>query len=83
MFFDKEAVSDPLDNGKKFVLPKGISASDSGRGLLVLGDILLTELTDFLLPVTENDLTKLALSSYGGHGHSVRVCDFIDRFDCA
>ncbi|XP_078786422.1 vacuolar protein sorting-associated protein 11 homolog isoform X1 [Oryzias latipes] len=39
VFFDKEAVSDPLDNGKKFVLPKGISASDSGRGLLVLGDM--------------------------------------------
>ena len=41
MFFDKEPVKDPADGGKSFLLPAGISASDSGRGHVVLGDILL------------------------------------------
>jgi hypothetical protein len=40
VFFDKESVKDPVDNGKNFYLPSGISASDSGRGHIVLGDIL-------------------------------------------
>lgn len=40
MFFDKETVKDAGDNGKNFVLPVGISACDSGRGHIVLGDIL-------------------------------------------
>uniref|UniRef100_A0A3B4Z4R9 Vacuolar protein sorting-associated protein 11 homolog n=1 Tax=Stegastes partitus TaxID=144197 RepID=A0A3B4Z4R9_9TELE len=40
VFFDKDTVKDPVDNGKDFVLPKGISACDSGRGHIVLGDIL-------------------------------------------
>ncbi|CAL8268437.1 unnamed protein product [Merluccius merluccius] len=41
VFFDKEPVKDPADGGKSFLLPAGISASDSGRGHVVLGDILL------------------------------------------
>lgn len=41
MFFDKEIVKDPGENGKNFILPIGISACDSGRGHIVLGDILL------------------------------------------
>ncbi|KAG9351524.1 hypothetical protein JZ751_022775, partial [Albula glossodonta] len=41
VFFDKETVKDPADNGKNFVVPVGISACDSGRGHIVLGDILL------------------------------------------
>ena len=40
MFFDKDTVKDNVDNGKNFVLPSGISACDSGRGYIVLGDIL-------------------------------------------
>lgn len=43
VFFDKDTVKDPVDNGKNFVLPNGISACDSGRGHIVLGDILLTK----------------------------------------
>ncbi|XP_061596224.1 vacuolar protein sorting-associated protein 11 homolog [Cololabis saira] len=39
VFFDKDTVKDPVDNGQSFVLPKGISASDSGRGHIVLGDM--------------------------------------------
>ncbi|XP_008278304.1 vacuolar protein sorting-associated protein 11 homolog [Stegastes partitus] len=39
VFFDKDTVKDPVDNGKDFVLPKGISACDSGRGHIVLGDM--------------------------------------------
>ncbi|XP_056449620.1 vacuolar protein sorting-associated protein 11 homolog [Gadus chalcogrammus] len=39
VFFDKESVKDPVDNGKNFYLPSGISASDSGRGHIVLGDM--------------------------------------------
>ncbi|XP_061659657.1 vacuolar protein sorting-associated protein 11 homolog isoform X1 [Syngnathoides biaculeatus] len=38
-FFDKDTVKDPLDDGKTFDLPSGISACDSGRGHIVLGDI--------------------------------------------
>ncbi|MEQ2317141.1 hypothetical protein AMECASPLE_039747 [Ameca splendens] len=41
VFFDKDTVKDPVDSGKTFALPRGISASDSGRGHVVLGDILL------------------------------------------
>lgn len=40
VFFDKDTVKDPVDNGKNFVLPSGVSACDSGRGHIVLGDIL-------------------------------------------
>lgn len=40
VFFDKDVVKDPAGNGKNFVLPSGISACDSGRGHIVLGDIL-------------------------------------------
>lgn len=40
VFFDKDTVKDSLDNGKNFALPSGISACDSGRGHIVLGDIL-------------------------------------------
>uniref|UniRef100_A0A3P8YJ81 Vacuolar protein sorting-associated protein 11 homolog n=1 Tax=Esox lucius TaxID=8010 RepID=A0A3P8YJ81_ESOLU len=40
VFFDKETVKDAGDNGKNFVLPVSISACDSGRGHIVLGDIL-------------------------------------------
>ncbi|KAI5629231.1 vacuolar protein sorting-associated protein 11-like, partial [Silurus asotus] len=40
VFFDKETVKDPVENGKNFALPLGISACDSGRGHVVLGDIL-------------------------------------------
>lgn len=40
VFFDKETVKDPGDAGKGFTLPAGISACDSGRGHIVLGDIL-------------------------------------------
>uniref|UniRef100_A0A8C9U302 Vacuolar protein sorting-associated protein 11 homolog n=1 Tax=Scleropages formosus TaxID=113540 RepID=A0A8C9U302_SCLFO len=40
VFFDKETVKDPAENGKNFVLPIGVSACDSGRGHIVLGDIL-------------------------------------------
>ncbi|KAG5843852.1 hypothetical protein ANANG_G00155290 [Anguilla anguilla] len=39
VFFDKETVKDPADNGKNFVVPVGISACDSGRGHIVLGDM--------------------------------------------
>lgn len=53
VFFDKDTVKDPDDNGKNFLLPKGISASDSGRGHIVLGDILkwqqLATLADVML----------------------------------
>lgn len=41
VFFDKDIVKDPADNGKNFVLPTGICACDSGRGHIVLGDILV------------------------------------------
>lgn len=41
VFFDKETVKDPSENGKNFQLPMGISACDSGRGHIVLGDILI------------------------------------------
>lgn len=40
VFFDKDTVKDHGDTGKNFVLPSGISVSDSGRGHIVLGDIL-------------------------------------------
>lgn len=40
VFFDKETVKDQSENGKNFQLPVGISACDSGRGHIVLGDIL-------------------------------------------
>uniref|UniRef100_A0A8B9R7R9 Vacuolar protein sorting-associated protein 11 homolog n=1 Tax=Astyanax mexicanus TaxID=7994 RepID=A0A8B9R7R9_ASTMX len=40
VFFDKETVKDPNENVKNFALPHGISACDSGRGHIVLGDIL-------------------------------------------
>uniref|UniRef100_A0A0F8AUT4 Vacuolar protein sorting-associated protein 11 n=1 Tax=Larimichthys crocea TaxID=215358 RepID=A0A0F8AUT4_LARCR len=44
VFFDKDTVKDPVkdpgDSGKNFALPGGISACDSGRGHIVLGDIL-------------------------------------------
>lgn len=40
VFFDKDTAKDPDDNGKDFLLPKGISVCDSGRGHIVLGDIL-------------------------------------------
>ena len=40
VFFDKDTVKDPVDNGKSCVLPSGVSACDSGRGHIVLGDIL-------------------------------------------
>ncbi|TKS83825.1 Vacuolar protein sorting-associated protein 11 -like protein [Collichthys lucidus] len=40
VFFDKDTVKDPGDSGKNFALPGGISACDSGRGHIVLGDIL-------------------------------------------
>uniref|UniRef100_A0A4W5NLN9 VPS11 core subunit of CORVET and HOPS complexes n=1 Tax=Hucho hucho TaxID=62062 RepID=A0A4W5NLN9_9TELE len=40
VFFDKETVKDAGDNGKNLVLPVGISACDSGRGHIILGDIL-------------------------------------------
>ncbi|XP_048036590.1 vacuolar protein sorting-associated protein 11 homolog [Megalobrama amblycephala] len=39
VFFDKETVKDPSENGKNFQLPMGISACDSGRGHIVLGDM--------------------------------------------
>ncbi|XP_058865560.1 vacuolar protein sorting-associated protein 11 homolog [Acipenser ruthenus] len=39
VFFDKETVKDPGDAGKGFTLPAGISACDSGRGHIVLGDM--------------------------------------------
>ncbi|XP_051902199.1 vacuolar protein sorting-associated protein 11 homolog isoform X3 [Hippocampus zosterae] len=39
VFFDKDTVQYPLDNGKSFILPNGISACDSGRGHIVLGDM--------------------------------------------
>ncbi|XP_028664283.1 vacuolar protein sorting-associated protein 11 homolog [Erpetoichthys calabaricus] len=39
VFFDKEAIKDPADSGKSFSLPQGISASDSGRGHIVFGDM--------------------------------------------
>ncbi|XP_062869801.1 vacuolar protein sorting-associated protein 11 homolog [Trichomycterus rosablanca] len=39
VFFDKETVKDPSENGKNFTLPVGISACDSGRGHIVLGDM--------------------------------------------
>nr|XP_043898783.1 vacuolar protein sorting-associated protein 11 homolog [Solea senegalensis] len=39
VFFDKDTAKDPVDNGKNFVLPNGISACDSGRGHIVLGDM--------------------------------------------
>ncbi|XP_077448668.1 vacuolar protein sorting-associated protein 11 homolog isoform X1 [Stigmatopora argus] len=39
LFFDKETVKDPSDHGKTFNLPNGISACDSGRGYIVLGDM--------------------------------------------
>ena len=45
VFFDKEPMKDPVDGGKNLLLPGGISASDSGRGNIVLGDILTEELT--------------------------------------
>ncbi|AWP00574.1 putative vacuolar protein sorting-associated protein 11 -like [Scophthalmus maximus] len=32
VFFDKDTVKDPADNGKNVVLPSGVSACDSGRG---------------------------------------------------
>ncbi|KAK3522019.1 hypothetical protein QTP70_021383 [Hemibagrus guttatus] len=35
VFFDKETVKDPTENGKNFALPMGISACDSGRGHIV------------------------------------------------
>jgi len=40
VFFDKEVVREAGDDGKHVCLPGGISASDSGRGHIVLGDIL-------------------------------------------
>uniref|UniRef100_A0A673WCP1 Vacuolar protein sorting-associated protein 11 homolog n=1 Tax=Salmo trutta TaxID=8032 RepID=A0A673WCP1_SALTR len=40
VFFDKETVKDAGDNGKNVVLPVGISACDSDRGHIILGDIL-------------------------------------------
>lgn len=40
VFFDKDTVKDPVDNDKNFLLPSGISACDSGRGHIVVGDIL-------------------------------------------
>ena len=40
VFFDKDTVKDPADNGKHFALPAGVCACDSGRGHVVLGDIL-------------------------------------------
>lgn len=43
VFFDKETVKDPGENGKNFALPHGISACDSGRGHVVLGDILIQQ----------------------------------------
>lgn len=46
VFFDKETVKDPVDNGKNFALPAGISVCDSGRGHIVLGDILITALSN-------------------------------------
>uniref|UniRef100_A0A4W4G2E4 Vacuolar protein sorting-associated protein 11 homolog n=1 Tax=Electrophorus electricus TaxID=8005 RepID=A0A4W4G2E4_ELEEL len=45
VFFDRETVKDPIENGKNFILPNGISACDSGRGHIVLGDILIWFLT--------------------------------------
>lgn len=44
VFFDKETVKDPVDNGKNFALPAAISVCDSGRGHIVLGDILVAAL---------------------------------------
>lgn len=44
VFFDRETVKDPVDNGKNFALPAGISVCDSGRGHIVLGDILIAAL---------------------------------------
>lgn len=40
VFFDKEVVKEHGGTGKNVVLPSGISACDSGRGHIVLGDIL-------------------------------------------
>lgn len=40
VFFEKETVKEHGDTGKNVVLPTGISACDSGRGHIVLGDIL-------------------------------------------
>ncbi|XP_028322374.1 vacuolar protein sorting-associated protein 11 homolog [Gouania willdenowi] len=39
VFFHKDAVKDPVENVKDFVLPTGMSACDSGRGHIVLGDM--------------------------------------------
>ncbi|PWA27281.1 hypothetical protein CCH79_00020294, partial [Gambusia affinis] len=47
-----DTVKDPSDGGKTFILPKGISASDSGRGHVVLGDILVQPDDAYKLRVT-------------------------------
>ncbi|TRY90571.1 hypothetical protein DNTS_018353 [Danionella cerebrum] len=39
VFFDKETVKESSENGTNFKLPMGISACDSGRGQIVLGDM--------------------------------------------
>lgn len=46
VFFDKETVKDSVENGNNFALPAGISVCDSGRGHIVLGDILVTSPSD-------------------------------------
>lgn len=66
VFFDKETVKEPVDNGKNFALPAGISVCDSGRGHIVLGDILVTTLSHLahvalvlLLTVDANSYPRL------------------------
>ncbi|KAJ3589103.1 hypothetical protein NHX12_009951 [Muraenolepis orangiensis] len=63
VFFDKESVKDPVDNGNNFCLPSGISASDSGRGHIVLGDILSGNLM-------ANSLASDAIDSLLGRSQS-------------
>ncbi len=63
VFFDKETVKDPSENGKNVQLPVGITASDSGRGHIVLGDILKM-LKSCLRLVSNHDTDKQLYKVY-------------------